>query len=117
MAGTQQLAITLGVSDNAWSCVHHGTSEEDACGLALACTWALFWAGDHTAAARLHNALLCTLEEGLHTAGLKTVLPYSRTLENVEMLQAIRDRLGASPRRLPAADYTPTPAAHLRRVG
>ncbi len=117
VAGTHPLSISLGVIDNAWNCTHRGTNAEDACGLTLACAWALFCAGDHSNAARLHNALLCALEDGQHTAGLQTVLPYSRTLENTDMLHAIAERLGASPRRLPATDYTPRTAAHLRQVG
>lgn len=117
IAGTHALSISLGVCENVWNCAHRGTVEEDACGLTLACAWALFCAGDHSNAARLHNALLCALEDGQHTAGLQTVLPYSRSLENTEMLGAIGERLGASPRRLPAVDYAPRPAARLRRVG
>ncbi|MHA7871428.1 MAG: hypothetical protein ACX939_03670 [Hyphococcus sp.] len=59
----------------------------------------------YTAATTLHNALLRTLEDGLHSAAIRHVGPYTRILEDHALIAAIGERLGEAPRRIEPVAY------------
>ena len=83
-------------------------ASRDPSGLLLAAIWLLRRAGEPLAAERLHNAWLRTLEDGIHTDGLKLLNPYCREVSPAEFGDALADRLGQQPRHRPAAHYAST---------
>lgn len=85
-------------------------SQSDPSGLVLAAVWLLRRAGETSAAERLHNAWLKTLEDGLHTPGLKLLNPYTRSVSAAEFADALGERLGHEPRHRPAVRYADTHA-------
>ncbi|TAG00326.1 MAG: NADP-dependent isocitrate dehydrogenase [Betaproteobacteria bacterium] len=62
--------------------------------------------GQHDVAARIHNAWLCALEEGAHTADIAAAGDAS-VLSTAEFAHAVIARLGRSPSRLNAISASP----------
>ncbi len=67
--------------------------------------WLLLTIGKPGVAACLHNAVLKTLEEGVHTDAIRVLNPYATIVGDTAMLDAITTRLGQKPSRLTAVDY------------
>ncbi len=67
--------------------------------------WLLLAIGKPGVAACLHNAVLKTLEDGVHTDALSLLNPYATLVGDTAMLDAITSRLGQKPSRLGAVDY------------
>ena len=65
--------------------------------------------GQHEAATLVHNALLRTLEDGVHTADIFQPEHSARRASTEEFTNAVINRLGHQPRHLPAAHYRPQP--------
>ncbi len=80
-------------------------------GLLLSAVMMLVHVGQAKTASLVHNAWLRTLEEGIHTADLAGAAT-RRTVGTKAFAEAVIDRLGDSPRTLPAVEYSnPEPAA------
>lgn len=74
-------------------------------GLLLAGVMMLVHIGQGEVAERIHNAWLCTLEDGIHTGDIYNE-DVSRQLVSTDgFTQAVIDRLGRTPDRLPTARY------------
>jgi hypothetical protein len=87
---------------------HHAAPEGaavDPATLVLAAVSVLAATGRVDAAERLHNAVLSTLEDGVHTDALELLNPYSTRVPPQHMIEAIASRLGQVPRRLTPARY------------
>ena len=88
-------------------------------GLLLAAVLMLEHLGEHEHAARIYNAWLCTLEDGLHTADLMNEATSKRCVGTREFAHAIAARLGQLPRVLPqrkpgaGSDALPRPPAAI----
>lgn len=80
--------------------------------MVLALGWLLVAIGKPGVAACLHNAVLKTFEDGVHTDALSLLNPYATQVADTAMLDAISARLGQKPSRLTAVDY----GAHRTRV-
>ena len=74
-------------------------------GLLLAAVQMLVHIGQPEAAARVHNAWLCTLEEGIHTADIYTEGVSARRAGTREFAEAVIARLGRAPGVLKAVRY------------
>ncbi|TGE16552.1 NADP-dependent isocitrate dehydrogenase [Hymenobacter elongatus] len=81
-------------------------------GLLQAAVLMLGHLGQHDVAARLHNAWLCTLEDGLHPADIYCPETSQQKVSTVEFADAVIARLGREPRQLAAmpAREAATPA-------
>lgn len=75
-------------------------------GLLLAAVMMLAHIGQGDIAARVHNAWLCALEEGIHTADIYTGGQSYAKVGTREFAQAVIARLGQTPATLPPAAYT-----------
>lgn len=94
-------------------------------GLLLAAVMMLVHIRQADIAARIHNAWLCTLEDGVFTADLASAGRVGRPFGSMDFADAIIERLGRLPSQLqpvhyqnpaaPAADSASVPAAPLRR--
>jgi isocitrate dehydrogenase len=73
-------------------------------GLLQAAVMMLVHLGLHEEAARIHNAWLCVLEEGLHTADVFSEAS-RRQVGTREFAHAVAQRLGRLPQRLRAVEY------------
>lgn len=74
-------------------------------GLILASVMMLVHLGKSQVAARVHNALLATLEDGIHTADIYAESVSRCKAGTAEFTSAVIERLGRTPRTLPAACY------------
>ena len=88
-------------------------------GLLLAAVQMLVHIGQPDAAARVHNAWLCALEEGVHTADIYAEGVSARRVGTREFAEAVITRLGHTPGVLKAVRYeaapeTPPVAFHSR---
>ncbi len=77
-------------------------------GLLLAAVMMLVHIGQNEAAGRVHNALLKTLEEGLHTTDIYEEGVSRRNIGTVEFAEAVIARLGQTPNTLKALSYPAT---------
>jgi isocitrate dehydrogenase len=88
-------------------------------GMLLAAVMMLAHLGQHETAELIHNAWLCTLEEGLHTLDILNEQTSKRQVGTREFAQAIVERLGKTPEHLKAARYAAAkplaPAANSTR--
>jgi isocitrate dehydrogenase len=107
LAGTRSLAVTVSAEGGVMRCEHPAGIGQpvDPAAVALAAGWFLLAIRQTKAAQTLHNAVLLTLEDGVHTEALDLLNPYSTRVLPEGMIEAIAARLGQAPRRLPAADY------------
>lgn len=74
-------------------------------GLILASVMMLVHLGKSQAAAKVHNALLATLEDGIHTADIYAEGVSRRKVGTSEFTAAVIERLGREPRTLAPATY------------
>ena len=74
-------------------------------GLILASVMMLVHLGKSKVAERVHNALLATIEDGIHTADIYAEGVSRRKAGTAEFTSAVIERLGRTPRTLPAASY------------
>ncbi len=96
-------------------------------GLLLSGAKMLAHLGQGEVATRVHNAWLCTIEDGVHTADIFRPRASRRRAGTREFAAAVIERLGEAPRRLKAAEYAgtavprlaprPRPAARKAMVG
>lgn len=108
LTGTHNLSTTL-ERRNATLFSYHVAPEGvavDPAALVLSAVSVLAATGRIEAAERLHNAVLRTLEEGVHTDALELLNPYSTRVPPERMIEAIASRLGQLPRRIEPARYT-----------
>ena len=77
--------------------------------------------GQNGAAERIHNAWLKTLEDGVHTSDIHQEGLSARQVGTRAFADAVIERLGQTPARLPVANYTgtkpPTPPVARRTTG
>jgi isocitrate dehydrogenase len=86
-------------------------------GLLLSAVMMLVHMGRPQPAAAIHNALLRTLEDGVHTADIWRYGISSRKVGTRDFAAAVIDRLGIRPQILSPVDYPdPAPAAPARSV-
>ncbi len=105
--GSQALACKIEAGRNRLWFTHettHTTPVEPAA-MVLALGWLLIAMGKPGVAGCLHNAVLKTLEDGVHTDALSLLNPYATQVGDTAMLDAITGRVGQKPARLPAVDY------------
>ncbi len=82
-------------------------------GLLLSAVQMLVHLGQGDVAARIHNAWLSTIEDGVHTADIATPGHTTATTGTSGFAVAVVERLGRTPSRLPAVNYTDsTPQPH-----
>jgi len=74
-------------------------------GLLLAAVMMLVHIRQADIAARIHNAWLCTLEDGVFTADLAGAARVGRPFGSMDFADAIIERLGRAPRQLRAVQY------------
>lgn len=74
-------------------------------GLLLASVLMLVHVGRFDAAQRIHNAWLCTVEDGVHTADMNDARS-SDAVSTQGFASAVINRLGQTPRQLPPAVYS-----------
>ncbi len=123
LAGTRDVSLDLRTHGGALHVGHRAETggEVEPAALVLSAVWLLLALGRPEAAETLHNAVLKTLEEGVHTNALEPLNPYSTWVVPERMIEAIEARLGQKPRRLEAVRYTKEagavrPGSHLKRV-
>ena len=75
-------------------------------GLLLAAVLMLVHIGQPAVAQSIHNAWLCTLEQGIHTQELNVNATNNDAVSTSAFAQAVIDRLGQLPTQLPTAHYT-----------
>jgi len=74
-------------------------------GLLLAAVMMLVHIGQPAVAETIHNAWLRTIEDGVHTAELHGSLSIGRPFGSMDFADAVIDRLGQTPQKLPAVHY------------
>jgi len=74
-------------------------------GLLLAAVLMLVHIGQPAVAETIHNAWLRTIEDGVHTAELHGSLSIGRPFGSMDFADAVIDRLGQVPEKLPAVRY------------
>jgi isocitrate dehydrogenase len=74
-------------------------------GLLLGALQMLVHIGQGNVAEKIHNAWLCTLEDGIHTADIFNHEHSTQKVGTAEFAGAVIDRLGKRPKQLQAADY------------
>jgi len=79
-------------------------------GLLLAAVMMLVHVGQNEVAERVHNALLKTLEDGLHTADIYEEGVSKSKVGTKEFTEAVIARLGQKPEKFKAVSYPATPA-------
>ena len=80
-------------------------------GLLLGAVMMLVHVGQPEVAARVHNAWLRTLEDGVHTADVASMSPGSRTVGTRAFADEVIARLGQLPQVLAPVSYAHVPAA------
>ena len=85
-------------------------------GLLQSAVMMLVHLGRNTAASKIQNAWLLTLEEGLHTADIYRDGISTKKLGTREFAEAIIERLGKTPQKLVAVDYPEQPREHNNRL-
>lgn len=74
-------------------------------GLLLGAVQMLVYIGQHEAAAKVHNAWLRTIEDGIHTADIYRPSVSKQQVGTRLFAAAVIDRLGQLPRQLPKVSY------------
>lgn len=75
-------------------------------GLLLSAVMMLVHIGQSRIAGKVHNAWLCTLEEGFHTPDIYNPATSHKKCSTDEFTQAVIDRLGKTPQHLKPAHYS-----------
>lgn len=96
-------------------------------GLLLGAVQMLVHVGQSDVATDVHNAWLCTIEDGIHTYDVYDPAASNERVGTAEFAAAIATRIGQRPVHLPAVDYhasspikvttSPTPSATKAQVG
>ncbi len=103
-----------------------GTGVANPSGLLVAATQMLVHIGLPQHAARIKNAWLCTLEDGIHTADIYRVGLSQRSVGTEAFADAVIERLGRTPQQLDPVEYhgaginidvTPTAPSRKELVG
>jgi hypothetical protein len=116
LSGTRRCAARVVCTEDAvyFEDISESTDQDpdsaDPSGLLLAAAGLMRRAGEFSAAERLENALLRTLEDGLHTRALTHLSPYSKCLTPAAFADAVAARIGQRPRRLAPAQSGETGA-------
>ena len=84
-------------------------------GLLLSAVMMLQHVGQAAVAQQVHNAWLRTLEDGIHTADVRSSSPSSRTVGTRAFADAVIERLGEEPQILPRAAHGPAAAPIVAR--
>jgi isocitrate dehydrogenase len=82
-------------------------------GLLLSAVKMLAHLGQGEVATAIHNAWMCTIEDGVHTADIFRLRASRRQVGTQEFAKAIVERLGRTPRRLKPAEYASAPMPRL----
>lgn len=69
--------------------------------------------GQHDVAARIHNALMKTIEDGVHTADIYSGGFSTQRAGTMEFADAVIARLGQTPSTLPVANFAPRQPASI----
>jgi len=85
-----------------------GTNSANPSGLMLAAVMMLNYLGQHEVAERIHNALLKTIEEGIHTYDIYKDGVSKQQVGTKEFADSIAKFLGQKPQKLKAVSYRPT---------
>src|SRR5438128_5195238 len=117
LAGSVGLAGSANVSDQCamFEAIHGsaprraGQNLANPSGLLLGAVMMLVHIGQPDVAARVHNAWLRTIEDGIHTYDVFTEGTSSAKVGTREFAQAVIDRLGARPEKLKPAAYAKAP--------
>ncbi len=75
-------------------------------GLLLAAVLMLVHIRQPEVATAIHNAWLCTIEDGIHTQELHTPSSQGEPVKTGAFAQAVIERLGQRPKQLPAVNYS-----------
>ncbi len=86
-----------------------GKNQANPTGLLLGSVMMLVHLGQTEAAARVHNALLKTLEDGVHTGDIYSASQSRRQVGTKEFAEAVMERLGEEPAELKAVRYLAAP--------
>ena len=107
IAGTRALDVRISLDSDGLRWEHRTSRADSVDPVAVVLSGArlLQVAGQQNAAMRLHDAVLRTLEDGVHTSALPVLLPYSTRVTPARMIEAIGERVGQKPRRLAAARF------------
>lgn len=123
LAGTRDLSVRLSASECQLQVGHQAsaTAKVDPSSLVLSAAWMMLATGRVEVAEKLQNAVLKTLEEGVHTNAIEPLNPYSTWVVPERMVEAIASRLGQSPRRLKPVEFrrdsgSSVQRPHLKRV-
>lgn len=116
LAGSVGLAATANVgTDIAMFEAIHGSAPPLAgkdvanpSGLLLAAVQMLVHIGQHDVGTKVHNAWLCTIEDGVHTVDIFDPSRSSEKVGTAAFSDAVIARLGQKPKRLRAAAYSDT---------
>ena len=119
LSGSVGLAPSSNIGDHAamFEAIHGsapdiaGRGIANPSGLLLAAVQMLVHLGQPEVAARVHNAWLTAIEDGVQTADLMGNLGIGRPFGSMDFADAVIDRLGQRPRQLAAVDYTRAAAA------
>lgn len=86
-------------------------------GLILASVLMLVHVGLYDIASDVHNAWLCTIEDGIHTYDIFKPNTSKQKVGTKEFAQAVIERLGKKPKQLKAAHYTGSKNLHTTSKG
>lgn len=85
-------------------------------GLILASVLMLVHVGLPEIASAVHNAWLCTIEDGIHTYDIYEPSVSKEKVGTREFAKAVTDRLGKKPKTLKEVHYSPTKSLHSSRT-
>lgn len=112
VAGSVGLAGSANIGERAamFEAVHGSAPDlardvANPCGMLNGSVMMLNYLGQHAPATLIHNAMLRTLEDGVHTADVAGPLT-TRRVGTAEFARAVIERLGSKPTKLPVVEYT-----------
>lgn len=117
LSGSVGLAASANIGDHCtmFEAIHGsapriaGNNRANPSGLLLAAVMMLTHIGQPDVAARVHNAWLKTIEDGIHTADIFVAGISHRNVGTTEFAEAIKERLGDEPNTLARASYAALP--------
>jgi isocitrate dehydrogenase len=83
-------------------------------GLLLGAVMMLVHVGQGECAAKIHNAWLKTIEDGIHTGEIFRPKTSTKQVGTAEFCEAVIERLGQKPDKLKIADYSGVPAGGMK---
>lgn len=122
IAGSVGLAGSANIGENGamFEAIHGsaprraGQNLANPSGLILASIMMLVHVGELEAATKIHNAWLCTIEEGIHTYDIFKEGISKEKVGTKEFADAVIKRLGKKPQKLKPAHYAETPPAFAK---